>query len=632
MSTPATSKPAIGEQGQSPVFRELLDHFWLGVALFDEDARLFYSNHAIAQLNPALDDLFAPGLEWDQLLIEWVARGVIDRTVQERLRRLEGGLTAGNMESEKAVVEMRGMGLHELVLVATSNGGFALSQRDVTRREMASEHDQEADAILRQVMEACPANLVMSRMDDGQIIYRSPAAREVLGPGKKVAEHFVKRSDLADFVTEILPQGRLDDVSIMLRNTDGESFPALVSSRLIEYRGEDVAVSSLVDITKEIEMRKMLAAQRERIFETEKLSALGELLAGVAHELNNPLSVVVGHALMLREETDDPEILRRVEQIENAAERCAKIVKSFLAMAREQQVEKEKLGLAELVEDAVRSLREGDMDFTVEIVCDLTSDLPPLSGDSAQLEQVVTNLLVNAQQAIAKSGEGGKIEITARPDRSRNLMVIDFCDDGPGIPAHVGKRVFEPLFTTKEVGQGTGIGLAFCHRVLTAHGGSIELMPSEGGAHFRIHLPLGEDARGADIGPAIQEAVERSGKVLVIDDEHDVAALIAEILRRDGYDVDMVHSGENGLEACASGEYDAILVDIKMPGIGGQGFLERIRTERPELVERIAFVTGSTMSPETRGFLDNCGCSFLEKPIAPKDIRALAAQIVKRSR
>ncbi|WP_345724094.1 hybrid sensor histidine kinase/response regulator [Qipengyuania vesicularis] len=632
MSTPANSTPAIGEQGQSPVFRELLDHFWLGVALFDEDARLFYSNHAMAQLNPALDDLFTPGLEWDQLLIEWVARGVIDRGAQERLRQFERGLTENNLQSEKAVVEMRDMGLHEVLLVSTSNGGFALSQRDVTRREMASEHDQEADAILRQVMEACPANLVMSRMDDGQIIYRSPAAREVLGPGKKVAEHFVKRSDLADFVTEILPQGRLDDVSILLRNTGGESFPALVSSRLIEYRGEDVAVSSLVDITKEIEMRKMLAAQRERIFETEKLSALGELLAGVAHELNNPLSVVVGHALMLREETDDPEILRRVEQIENAAERCAKIVKSFLAMAREQQVAKETLGLAELVEDAVRSLREGDMDFTVEVECDLSGDLPPLSGDPAQLEQVVTNLLVNAQQAIAKSGEGSRIEITARPDRSRNLMVIDICDDGPGIPAHVGKRVFEPLFTTKEVGQGTGIGLAFCHRVLTAHGGSIELITSDTGAHFRIHLPLGEDSREDEAAPDLQEAGERRGKVLVIDDEHDVAALIAEILRRDEYDVDMVHSGEDGLEACAAGEYDAILVDIKMPGIGGQGFLERIRAERPELVERIAFVTGSTMSPETRGFLDNCGCRFLEKPVAPKDIRALAAQIVKRSR
>ena len=612
---------------QAQVFRELLDHFWLGVALFDEEARMFYSNHAIKALNPSLKELFAPGLEWERLLLEWVARGTIARGDQERLRDYEGRLNGSDLASEKTIIEMREMGLHEIVLVATSNGGFAMAQRDVTRREMADEQEREADAILRQVMEACPANLVMSRLDDGQIIYRSPAAREVLGPGKKVFEHFAQRSDLADFVTEILPRGRLDDVSVMLKNTEGETFPALVSSRLIEYRGEDVAVSSLVDITKEIEMRRMLSAQRERIFETEKLSALGELLAGVAHELNNPLSVVVGHALMLREETDDPEIMRRVEQIENAAERCAKIVKSFLAMAREQQVAKETLDLATLVSQAIDSLREGDAEFDITVDCRLDPALPQLPGDPSQLEQVFTNLLINAQQAIRKARQGGRIEIDANADSGRNLMVIDVQDDGPGIPANVGKRVFEPLFTTKEVGQGTGIGLAFCHRVLVAHGGSIELIPSDAGAHFRIHLPLGEAADEPSNSRAPAVAAGNRGTVLVIDDEKDVAALVSEILRRDGYEVTTVHSGEAGLEACDSVRFDAILVDIKMPGIGGQGFLQGIRARHPELVPRIGFVTGSTMSPETRGFLDNSGCRFLEKPVAPKEVRALAAQL-----
>ncbi|MEL1251030.1 hybrid sensor histidine kinase/response regulator [Aurantiacibacter gilvus] len=626
-ATPPLDKDELDSQ-----FRELIDAFPLGVGLFDADARMLYANPALGRLNPQLAELLEVGLDWDHLLVEWVARGVMSLEAQSRLRWLEAQLDEAGGKSVRAVIEMRDMGLHEFMLTAISTGGFVLDQRDVTRREMAEEYDREADALLRQVMEACPANLVMSRMDDGQIIYRSPAARELLGPGKKVVEHFAKRSDLADFVTEILPQGRLDDVSILLKNTDGNTFPALLSSRLIEYRGEDVAVSALVDITKEVEMRKMLAAQRERIFETEKLSALGELLAGVAHELNNPLSVVVGHALMLREETVDPEILRRVEQIEKAAERCAKIVKSFLAMAREQQVAKETLGLRGLLDSAVRSLREGEMDFNIEVSCNFAADLPPLSGDPAQLEQVFTNLLVNAQQAIEKAGADGRIEIAARPDRSRNLMVIDVADDGPGIPAHVGKRVFEPLFTTKEVGQGTGIGLAFCHRVLTAHGGSIELIPSDVGAHFRIHLPLGEVDQSKNEALADLAPTDRRGQVLVIDDEQDVAALIAEILRRDGYRVEMAHSAEDGLAACAEQDFDAVLVDIKMPGIGGQGFLQRTREERPELVERIAFVTGSTMSPETRGFLDNCGCRFLEKPVAPKDLRALASQIVKRSR
>ncbi len=616
---------------QDPLFRELIDNLPAGIALFDADARLIYSNPAFARLNPSIEDLLDPGLEWDRMLVELVAHGAIDRDAQEQLRALESRLEDAGGPASRKIIEIRSLGLHEFVLTATSSGGFVLDQRDVTKREMAAEQDREADALLRQVVDACPANLVMSRMDDGQIIYRSPAAREVLGASKQVNEHFVKAKDLADFVTAILPEGRIDEVFAMLKNTEGEAFPALVSSRLIEYRGEDVAISSLVDITKEVEMRQMLAAQRERIFETEKMSALGELLAGVAHELNNPLSVVVGHALMLRDDTDDPEMLRRVEQIETAAERCAKIVKSFLAMAREQKVEKQVVSLDALLDGALQSLAEGRSDFDVEVVRTIPPDAPDLSGDPGQLEQVFTNLLVNAQQAIAKSGQSGTVTISAVPDLDRKLMVIDLSDNGPGIPSHIGKRVFEPLFTTKEVGQGTGIGLAFCHRILTAHGGSIELMSSEVGAHFRIHLPLTDQQDDAVSADSEEEKPSGRGMVLVIDDEEDVAALIAEILKRDGFVVDIVHSGEAGLEAMARNSYDAALVDIKMPGIGGQGFLEGIRKDFPDMVARTAFVTGSTMSPETRGFLDNSGCLFLEKPVAPKDVRELARTIASGS-
>jgi len=621
----SAEKMRIGDQ--AAVFRELLDNSWIGVAIFNEDARLIFSNNALRHLNPDLEEMFATDLDWDQLLIEWAARGLIDVKTQNSLRQLERRLADRALASERTVVEMRDHGLHEILLVSTASGGFAMAQRDVTSNEITDDQDREADAILRQVMEACPANLVMSRMDDGQIIYRSPAAREVLGSGKKVLEHFVERADLADFVTALLPEGRIDDVFVNLRDTENNVFPALVSSRLIEYRGEDVAVSSLTDITKEVEMRKMLAAQRERIFETEKMSALGELLAGVAHELNNPLSVVVGHSLMLREETDDPDILRRVEQIEHAAERCAKIVKSFLAMAREQKVEKQVLGLPRLLDDALASLAEGGSDFRLEVERDLPADLPEVRGDAAQLEQVFTNLLMNAQQAIAKAQDGGKIVVAAVPDARRKLVVIDVQDDGPGIPPRIGKRVFEPLFTTKEVGQGTGIGLAFCHRVLTAHGGSIELMPSERGAHFRIHLPMADEMGSSTEAAGGPLPDSERGCVLVIDDEQDVAALISEILRRDGFSVQTAYSGEDGLAAVDSREFDAILVDIKMPGIGGQGFLAGLQANRPELVERVAFVTGSTMSPDTRGFIDNSGCRFLEKPVAPKDLRALAREI-----
>lgn len=611
------------------LFREVVDAFPDGLGLFDADACLVHSNHLLSELNPAISDLLKPGLEWDAMLREMVARGAIDTQARDRLGNLEARLDS-QLEA-RLVVEIRDLGLHEFVLTATERGGFILIQRDVTRRETEDEQERDADALLRQVMEACPANLVMSRMDDGQIIYRSPAARELLGSARKVNEHFVRRSDQADLLTALLPEGWVNDVSVTLKAADGQEFPALISSRIIEYRGEDVTVSSLVDITKEVGMRKMLAAQRERIFEVEKLSALGELLAGVAHELNNPLSVVVGHALMMREETSDPETLRRVEQMAAAAERCTKIVKSFLAMAREQNIEKKPLSFAEIVSGARRSLEEAGHGSRLSIEVDLQDEMPNICGDGSLLEQVFMNLLINAEQALAMDGRDCKVVISANVDIKRQLMQIDVKDNGPGISRHLERKVFEPLFTTKEVGQGTGIGLAFCHRVLSAHGGSIELVRSESGAHFRIYLPLEETSPKPAKADREGANRENRGHVLVIDDEEDVASLIAEILRRDGFTVEAVYSGEAGVKAVLLKRFDAILADIKMPGIGGQGFLKEIKRLQPETADRIAFVTGSTMSPDIRGFLDNCNARFLEKPVAPSEVRSLARDLVERS-
>ena len=421
-------------------------------------------------------------------------------------------------------------------------------------------------------------------------------------------------------------------MSLTLRDTDGNTFPSLVSARLIEYRGYDVVVSSLVDISKEVALRKRLASQRERLFQAEKLSALGELLAGVAHELNNPLSVVVGHALMMREETTDPETLRRVTQIGDAAERCTKIVKSFLAMARQQDVDAEPVSFADILLSARSSLEQAGGELSIDVVEELQPDLPRIQGDASQLEQVFMNLLLNAEQAIADVSTKGKIVISAHLGPEEEMITVDVQDNGPGIPDDIGARVFEPLFTTKEVGKGTGIGLAFCHRVINSHGGTIEIMPSESGAHFRIILPTAnKEAASALATPNAGGLVQRQCEVLVIDDEEEVANLIREILERAGYTVRIANSGEKGLDCVKGQNFDAILTDMNMPGMGGQGFYETIAREYPEACETIAFVTGDTMSPKVRNFLDRTSTRYLEKPISPAELRSLVANIVGAS-
>jgi len=606
------------------ILDEVVNALQDGIALFDASARLLQANQSFRQLNPKVADLIVPGLEWDHLLIEMVARGAVAPSARERIQWMESRLEPDQPPLPPLMVEMRDAGVHEFAMRPTARGGFLLMQSDVTARSKTDEDEREADALLRQVMEACPAALLMSRIADGQIIYRSPAARDLLGPGRNAAAHFVSRTDRADFITALLPEGRIDERTIELQRTDGNCFPALVSARLIEYRGDDVIVSSIVDITKEVALRKTLAQQRERIFQAEKLSALGELLAGVAHELNNPLSVVVGHALMMREETTDPATLARIEKIGEAAERCARIVKSFLAMARQQKVDARPEKLAEILDEARNAIAAHE---TFEIIINLPPDLSPVLVDRSQLEQVFGNLLLNAVQAMDLSGTGDRVEVSARLLPGDEMVGIDIIDNGPGIPEETGKRVFEPLFTTKGPGQGTGIGLAFCHRVIHSHGGTIELMPSASGAHFHITLPVAREA-GRQASKAGAHSDGSHGNILVIDDEGEVADLISEILKREGYQVDTVASGEEGLELATTHDYDAILTDMNMPGISGRGFYEGLGRRRPELLDRVAFVTGDTMSPAVRDFLDQAGCDYLEKPIAPQDLRELARRLL----
>lgn len=609
------------------VLDEIVEALRDGIAVFDASAVLTHVNGAFRTLNPSIADILSPGLEWDRMLIEMVARGCFAPSIRERLQWMESRLDPDERPLPPLIVEMRNAGVHEFTVRQTARGGFVLTQSDVTARSQADEDEREADALLRQVMEACPAALVMSRITDGQIIYRSPAARDLLGPGRNAGAHFVSATERADFVTDLLPEGRIDEMTLELERTDGSQFPALVSARLIEYRGEEVVVSSVVDITKEVALRKTLSQQRERIFQAEKLSALGELLAGVAHELNNPLSVVVGHSLMMREEADDPNTIARIEKIGDAAERCAKIVKSFLAMARQQKVDATSVSLSSIIDAACETITSDTSLNSPELIVEIPSDLPPILAERGPLEQVFGNLLVNACQAMQSSGTGKRITLAARLLPGGESIGIDVVDDGPGIPGNIGKRVFEPLFTTKPAGQGTGIGLAFCHRVIHSHGGTIELLPAEQGAHFHITLPVARGESAVTKAGAVSSA-DREGCILVIDDEQDVADLISEILKREGYTVEVASSGEEGLELATAHDFDGILTDMNMPGMGGRGFFEALQRRRPEFVGRVAFVTGDTMSPSVREFLDGTGSRYLEKPIAPQDLRDLVRALI----
>jgi signal transduction histidine kinase len=596
-----------------------------GLALFDAEGRLVICNGRFRQMNAALAPLIVPGALFDLLLNEAVGRGAIDADTARRLAWIEDRIEPGEPPELLEYDTPTGAGL-AATIAATQQGGFVLTLRDVTTRRRAVSDTREADLMLRRVLEACPAAVLMSRLADGQILYRSPAATDLVGTIRDIQAIFASREERADFITALMPEGRVDDFRLSCLQPGGEAFPASISARLIEHRREDVVVASLLDLTHELAMRAELARQREAIFQAEKMSALGELLAGVAHELNNPLSVVVGHALMLREETADPDTLRRIDKIGKAAERCALIVKSFLAMARQEPAVLAPVELAAAVTAAIDGLRHSANPLRARLDLRLARGLPPVMADEGQIAQVVVNLICNADQALEGMPDP-LIEITTA--RAGEGVALTVADNGPGIPETLHTRIFEPFFTTKDVGQGTGLGLALCHRIVTSHSGTIAAdSHAGGGARFTVTLPAAAVAEPA-IPAAANGKACAAGRILLVEDEADVAELMTDILRRAGFEPVHALSAEAALDRLKTADFAVILSDLAMPGLGGRGLYTVLADKRPDLLTRLAFVTGDTMGPSARAFLDATARPRLEKPIAPGELRALVRRLLE---
>ncbi|MGF1447011.1 MAG: ATP-binding protein [Pikeienuella sp.] len=507
----------------------------------------------------------------------------------------------------------------------TSLGGFLVTYKEITAERRAERAEREADLLVRTIIESAPTIFLVTRISDGEILYMPPTARERFGDVDTTLGFFLDPADRETYLKALAATGSLNDYPVRFCQSDGTVMHGLTTARVVDYRGEDVIISATRDITETLAMQAELERQREIAHQNEKLSALGELLAGVSHELNNPLSIIVGYALMLQDKVSDPVLRRRIDRIAQAAERCTKIVRTFLAMARERPQRVEEVSLNEVIDVAVEVAGYGLRSAGASLVLKLAPDLPPISGDPDQLAQVFTNLVVNAEHALAALGRAGRLEIQTRHDPSTRQVVAEIRDNGPGIPPEIQARIFEPFFTTKDPGKGTGIGLAFCHRVMERHGGRIAILSEQGaGACFELRLPEARRTRSDAASGADERAAgsETGGRVLVIDDEIEVAEVISEMLADLGFAVETCHSGETALERIATGSFDAILSDVKMPGLDGPALLTRLVRERPGAALRLGFVTGDTMGDRAQEFLAGCGRPHLAKPIDPRSLAA----------
>ncbi len=516
----------------------------------------------------------------------------------------------------------------------THIGGFDV---DISMQKAAERTLKESEQRFRQFAEAHPVPLVVLRLADSRVLFVNPAYLSLLQLAAEGPEALDKHqlwanpAERAPYLDRLRRDGEIRGYDLMVRRRDGSVLPAQMSSRLIEYGGEPALVTSVIDLSQQRAAESEIQRQREALHQSEKLAALGSLLAGVAHELNNPLSVVVGYSSMLEEFAPDDATRRRAERVHAAADRCARIVKAFLAMARQKPPKFGPVALNHVVEAALELAAYGLRTADIEVIRELDTDLPAVWGDSDQLHQVLTNLIVNAQHALQQIEGPRRLVVCSRHGHGEVQVLVE--DNGSGMADDIRKRIFEPFFTTKPQGMGVGVGLSLCHGIVAGHGGRIEVETTPGdGSRFVITLPLSLRDVANGESALVEPGTAGRGRVLVVDDEAELADLVREVLSRDGYEVSLARSGREALALLAGQEVDVIVSDLRMPDLDGPGLWRELRAKRTELASRMIFVTGDTLGADASRFLKEADVPVMEKPLDLVELRRRVDEVAERNR
>ncbi len=427
----------------------------------------------------------------------------------------------------------------------------------------------------------------------------------------------------------LLPPAWAEPVGRALGNPGGEGGEIRSEKRTFAIRAhavegeDDASVLLIEDVT---ETKRL----QEQLIQSEKLSAIGQLIAGVAHELNNPLASVLGFADFLGESDQTPAALvEPVRVIQHEAQRAAGIVKNLLTFARRQDQERRNVDVGPILQRTVQLLNNQLVGLKVESKLTMDANLPTVAGSPNQLQQVFLNVINNGAQAIAGTGRGGMVTVHARA--WLDGVAVDVTDDGPGIPAEIHERVFEPFFTTKPEGEGTGLGLSICQGIIKEHGGRIRLRSEPGhGATFTIELP------GSPVEAPPAQAVAgdkgRSGVILVVDDEPHILHYMRATLEAWGHRVETASDGAEALPLAMLGGHDVIITDVRMPRLGGREFYERLAADRPAAAARVVFATGDTVRDDTMAFIERSGRPFLHKPFKLAELRSMLSAALESVR
>jgi two-component system NtrC family sensor kinase len=551
-------------------------------------------------------------------------------------------IVSGNIGEDIAVAAMKA-GAHDYIMKNNLARLLPAIERELREaegrraRKHAEDTLQENYQIMQAIFEGTSDSIFVKDLE-GRYVKINAAGAIAAG---KSPEEIIGKSDRDLLSAEAAEQSSAHDSHVLSSGETGifeeindtQGVPRTLLSTKAPYLDQQGKVIGIIGIARDITERKQaeeqLQRQREALYQSEKLATMGQLLAGVAHELNNPLSVVMGHAALLRQSMRGKRQTERAGKIVQAAERCARIVNNFLALARQRPPERQPVQLNFVARDAVELLAYPLRVDSVDVILALADEMPLLCADPHQLHQVVVNLVANAHQAMRELSTPRRLTIATGVEPGKQRVWLEVRDTGPGIAAELESRVFEPFFTTKPPGVGTGLGLSLCQGIVEGHGGWIGLVSGTGpGAVFRIELPVEEPARVATPSVELVPQLVRGKRVLVVDDEPGIAGVLEEVLQLDGHVVETVGNGEAALQRITTGGYDLILSDIRMPELDGPGLYWELERRDQRLLQRMIFLTGDTLSAGTREFLEKTGAPCLSKPFALSEVRDIVQRVL----
>lgn len=513
---------------------------------------------------------------------------------------------------------------------------------DVTDRVEIEKQLRREQEFTRRLVECFP-DLIAVVDTEGRFTFASERAKDVLGVtaaqhiGRRMGDrtHPDDRAALADMLAGILEgRKRSGQLEYRVAHADG-SWKTLRGSfgPLYDESGKRITgvIASARDVTESLLIEQHLARR-------EKLAAMGQMMAGAAHELNNPLTAILGVSDLLRENAGDDATRRRADLILQQARRAASIVQNLVAFSRPAALGNAKVGLAEIIERVLLAQRKSLAERNIRVNMDAAPDLPQVEGDARLLTQVFTNLITNAEQSIAAARESGTIEISL--SRQGKQVCVSVADDGGGISADNMGKIFDPFFTTKRPGGGTGLGLTICMAVAKEHGGRIEVESAPGsGATFHVLLPVAPgtpasapvpDAKASSKARGTPGGSPLSGHTaLIVDDEEGIREIVQEGLLARGMKAQAVESSEAALTYLRSNACDVVVCDFNLPGLSGIQFLEKMRAQGTGSLPPFVFMTGEMLDPEAFERFRKDGMRLLQKPFHLSTLTDLLTELLQ---